>query len=378
MEAVTRAPATGVTLFIDPFTHHFLQDRLFESQTVSLGGDDILGPWVYLRRWLQERGVSVFTADRLVNGEHLNEQNVYMSFGMQDNCRALARRSDVVMSALFMFEGPIVQPFLYRNLTWAKDCFKRVYSFSDVESLGPFLEGPVELQQFCLPSPVETVDEDVWANEARSFLVMINGNRLPRVFIDELYTERRRALAFFGAYGEIDLYGLGWNVPPYRPYEPWVPATVQYIHRALIAAKHRVRPDPLLEAARRVYRGPTERKIEALGKYRFAICYENQILKGWITEKIFDCFQAGTVPVYWGAPDIEDFVPADCYVDMRRFAGYPELREFLHMLSPREIQDYRAAARDYLGSEAFYPFTKEAFARRCAELIAEDTGVLVG
>ena len=373
----TTAAATGISLFIDPFSRHFLEDRLFGSDAAVYGGDDILGPWTYLRRSLEQRGVSVHTADRLLQGEHLGEHNVYMSFGIQENCRKIARMPEVVSSALFVFEGPIVQPSLYRNLEWAKDYFKRVYSFSDEEALAPFLRGPVELRHFALPSPVETIDEEAWARTDRGFLVMINGNRLPRVFVDELYTERLRALAFFGERGEIDLYGIGWDVVPYRPYPPWVPATAQRIHRSLIAASHRVRPDPLLEAARRVYRGATDDKGETLSRYRFAVCYENQILKGWITEKIFDCFRAGTVPVYWGATDIEDYVPADSFIDFRRFDGYPALREFLHSLSDDEVEAYRVAGREFLASEAFYPFTKQAFARRCTELIAADTGVAI-
>jgi hypothetical protein len=367
------AERTGVTLFIDPFTHHFLEDGLFDPATDKGGGDDILRPWVHLHRWFQDRGIPVYTADRLLAGEHLDEHNVYMSLGIQDNCRELARRKDVISSALFLFEAPIVQPFLYRNLTWAKDCFKRVYSFSDEEALAPFLRGPVNLLPFCVPFPTESVDVDVWSNEDRDFLVMINGNRLPRIFVDELYTERRRALAFFG--DEIALYGIGWEVPPYRPYEPWVPATVQRAHRALIAAKHRVRPDAMLEAARRVWRGSTNDKIGTLGKYRFAICYENQILRGWITEKMFDCLRAGTVPVYWGAPDIETHVPADCFIDRRQFGSYPELREFLHGLSPEAVRGYREAGRRFLTSDAFHPFTKQAFTDLCADLIAEDTGI---
>jgi hypothetical protein len=367
----------GVTLFIDPFSRHFLQDRLFESESGAYGGEDIQGPWIFLRSWLSDRGVSVFTADRLLTRKQHDEHNVYMSFGMKDNAHVLARRGDVTMSTLFLFEGPIVEPTLYSELADVQDCFKRVYSFSDEESLAPFLRRPVELRHFCLPSPVDDIDEEAWAARDRKFLVMINGNKLPRLYFNELYTERMRAVEFFGRHDEIDLYGIGWDVQPYRMGKTWMPNTLQRTHRALQAAVDRVRPDPLLAAARRRWRGAVEAKTPVLAQYTFALCFENQVLNGWITEKVFDCFRAGTVPVYWGAPDIEQYVPAECFVDMRRFSGYPELREFLHSLSPGEIDGFRTAARDYLRSDAFYPFTKQAFAHRCAELIETDTGVAV-
>jgi hypothetical protein len=374
------ADSSDITLYIDPFSYHFLEDRLFDRALETYQAQNILEPWIYLRDWFQARGAQVFTADRLTNDTRHSRLNVYVSLGLRDKCRELAARGDVVMSAYFAFEGPIVEPALYRDLAWVSECVRRVYSFSDADALAPFLTNGrrPEFLHFCVPSPAESVDDDVWSNPERGSLVMINGNRLPRLFVDELYTERLRALEFFGTRDEIDLYGLGWNDPPYRPYDSWVPATIQHAHRKLIAWKHRVKPDPLLEAARGVYRGSTETKIRTLGGYRFAICFENQILKGWITEKIFDCFRAGTVPVYLGAPDIEDWVPTDCFIDMRRFAGYPELREFVSALGQDEIDDYRQAARDFLTSDRFYPFSKEAFVDRLVTIVEEDTGVLVG
>jgi hypothetical protein len=371
----TNGGGPEVTLFVDPFSYHFLHDRLFDLETGAFSGDDIQAPWAYLRDWFRERGVPVHTAD-LLDGR-AGGTNVYVSLGLQERCRALAARGDVTMSAFFAFEGPIVDPDLYRNLSWVKDCVKRVYSFSNEQALAPFLTGPLELERFCVTYPFDGVDEAAWSRTDRGFLVMINGNRLPRLFVDELYTERRRALAYFGAHGEVDLYGIGWDHPPFRPYASWVPYTAQRVHRKLIAMKHRVRPDTELEAARRVYRGPTDRKSETLSRYTFALCYENQTLDGWITEKLFDCLRAGTVPVYWGAPNIEEYVPPECFVDRRRFATYDELREHLHSLGPREIDEHREAGREFFASTRFYPFSKQAFVDRLADILAEDTGVKV-
>ena len=99
------------------------------------------------------------------------------------------------------------------------------------------------------------------------------------------------------------------------------------------------------------------------------------ILKGWITEKIFDCFYTGTIPIYWGEPEIEKQIPAACFIDMRAFAGYDELAEFLRGLTPSEIQAYRDNARDFLGSAAFRPFSKETFAGIFIRMIEEDLGL---
>ena len=40
---------------------------------------------------------------------------------------------------------------------------------------------------------------------------------------------------------------------------------------------------------------------------------------GYMTEKIWDSFKAKTVPVYWGASNIEEYVPKNCFIDYRDF-----------------------------------------------------------
>ncbi len=85
-------------------------------------------------------------------------------------------------------------------------------------------------------------------------------------------------------------------------------------------------------------------------------------MPGYITEKIFDCFFAGTIPIYLGAPDIEKYIPKDCFIDRRNFAGYGELYTYLQSLTAKDIASFRDAAREYLSSEQYRPFTKENFA----------------
>jgi hypothetical protein len=139
----------------------------------------------------------------------------------------------------------------------------------------------------------------------------------------------------------------------------------------------RVFPNPQLEAARRMYKGAASSKSEVLGQYTFALCFENSILKGWITEKIFDCFFAGTIPVYWGAPDIAEWVPTECFIDKRKFSDYAELKDFLRSLNENDIRRYKEAAREFLLSPRFRPFSKHAFAELIAKLVEQDTGVRV-
>ena len=41
-------------------------------------------------------------------------------------------------------------------------------------------------------------------------------------------------------------------------------------------------------------------KIEWLKQYKFNMCFENSSSPGYLTEKLFDAFEAGCIPIYWG------------------------------------------------------------------------------
>jgi FkbM family methyltransferase len=44
-----------------------------------------------------------------------------------------------------------------------------------------------------------------------------------------------------------------------------------------------------------------------LFKSQFHICIENTKRKNWFTEKLIDCLQTKTIPIYWGCPNIGDW-----------------------------------------------------------------------
>ena len=50
---------------------------------------------------------------------------------------------------------------------------------------------------------------------------------------------------------------------------------------------------------------PFKRKEEGLDPYRYSVVIENCREEGYFSEKLIDCFLCSTMPIYWGAPDIE-------------------------------------------------------------------------
>jgi len=116
-------------------------------------------------------------------------------------------------------------------------------------------------------------------------------------------------------------------------------------------------------------------KRDVLTRTRFAICYENvRDLPGYITEKIFDCFFSGCVPVYWGAGNITDHIPADCFVDRRQFRDTEEVYNFLKAMTEQEFIGYQQRIAAFLQSDAAYPFGSEFFAETIVTTIVQDLG----
>ncbi len=148
----------------------------------------------------------------------------------------------------------------------------------------------------------------------------------------ELYTARLEAIRWFEANhpDEFDLYGKGWDELGIRGHN-------RLRTMGLMGPLKRIFPPQ----KRPSYRGMVADKIAAMKPYRFAICFENaREVPGYVTEKIFDAFMAGCVPVYWGAPDITQYVPENCFIDFRRFSGYAELYDFLKAMPDSEYLGY--------------------------------------
>ncbi|MGH9946531.1 MAG: glycosyltransferase family 10 domain-containing protein [Pyrinomonadaceae bacterium] len=339
-----------------------------------MNGDGLQEPYIFLREYLQHKGIEVNTADLLPEKAN-GAKNIYISFGIQTNYQKLAARQDVILSGYFAFECPIVEPRMYERLKTAQNYFKRIFTWSDDATLERFVGKKLDYEHFLWPQSFNQVHEDIWKNSDRKFLVMINANKLPRVYYKELYTERMNAVEFFSRTDEIDLYGKGWDKPSIRVGITRVPFTLRRLHYLFQTQWQKLSPKPLLVAARKVYRGSAPSKSVTLGKYTFALCFENSIMKGWITEKLFDCFYAGTIPIYWGAPEITDYVPSNCFIDMRDFSGYAELREFLKSLAPKDIAAFKENASAYLSSDKFTPFKKQTFAKKIEHIIEQDTGI---
>jgi hypothetical protein len=114
----------------------------------------------------------------------------------------------------------------------------------------------------------------------------------------------------------------------------------------------------------KLYKGPVPGldKNRVLGTYKFNFCFENSAgLKGYITEKIFDCFFSNTVPVYYGASDIEQYIPKNCFISFTDFSTIGALQKYLAGMDYNRYIQYLNHADDFLRSPAAGYFSTDEF-----------------
>ena len=83
------------------------------------------------------------------------------------------------------------------------------------------------------------------------------------------------------------------------------------------------------------YQGHWGKAKKALLKhYLFTVAIENTFTYDYVTEKLWQPLAAGSVPLYYGAPNIEDWLPcSNCIVDLRQFATPRAAAEFIENVS---------------------------------------------
>src|SRR6185369_6834895 len=52
-----------------------------------------------------------------------------------------------------------------------------------------------------------------------------------------------------------------------------------------------------------------EIKRDIFSPYKFVLAFENSNCEGYVTEKVYDALLVDAIPIYMGAPDIDNYVP---------------------------------------------------------------------
>ena len=324
--ALFEKPASGTSL-------HYEVRKALEAKGYSVCSWDRKAHLPWLLSWRQIQSFQDFKhwlGIDLPRKEVLASDTAYLVLSgrglyLRELCFGRIEKKKMV---LFIWEPPTVQPQAWDPKFHAY--FDRIYTWCD-----DLVDG-VRFFKFHLPFITDKQENSI-AYQERKLLTLI-ASRLSSKHPNELYSEREKIIRFFEARPEepFDLYGRYWEK---RKFTCW--------------------------------RGAIPDKMAVLKKYRFAIAYENSQETGYVTEKLWDCFAAGVVPIYWGAPNIEEIVPKDCFIDRREFSSNEELLAVLKEMPEEKWLGYIEQAAAFLKSEKASLYTPKSYAEILANYVGE-------
>ena len=100
-------------------------------------------------------------------------------------------------------------------------------------------------------------------------------------------------------------------------------------------------------------------KSEFIKDYQFNIACENSSSPGYITEKLIDPLLVGSVPIYWGDPEIsKDFDP-HCMINVSDFKSLNDLIDYILAVADNDILRRRILEAPVFRDNQLPPCTKD-------------------
>jgi len=230
---------------------------------------------------------------------------------------------------LFTFESPLLNPF--NQIKFFHLFFRKIYSWNDL------IIDNKKIFKFYFPQNLERIPIDFKNLKKKKLIIMINRG-VPKyykffsILARSNYFLRERIARYLSYKHEkdFDLFGRGWNIKSLS------------------------------------YKGVLNKdKLVKMSEYKFCICLENAISDGYITEKIFDCFLAGCVPIYLGPKNIDEYIPRNTYIDFSNFSNLDNLVKYLKHIPKNRYNKYLQAINLFLrDKETFDRWSRESFMKK--------------
>lgn len=339
------------------------QNRMFESNEGGRGYGFYGHYWMLaLKRELKQRGYELNTID--LGDVREAEKIVFISMHNDKYFKECVKQNLNDKMILFEVEFPINSVPTEGGYPTGeyRSYFDKVFTWNEE------IIDNVKIFRMCRPNNWYRGKIERITFKQRKFLIMTNTNKhsdLP----NELYSERRKAVLFFQRVipEQFDLYGNNWSR-----------SIIRYVRRRLGLNVDGKESNKGSWIARKLIgesdyskclRGWTDDVYQIYSQYRFCVCYECASFVGAISNKIFDCFQVGCVPIYLGATDVEKHISMNTFIDKRKY-NYPELLEYLLSIEKTEFEEYLHNIKGFLKNKEGLRHFEDGWAREfCKELL---------
>ena len=309
-------------------------NSIFDKNSL-LNRDNVFEPYIKLKESFQNVGIILNTPD--VNRGKQIKFEIHMDYQYQSNSN---------LNFLLLYENPEIYPLnQVRNL----EKYKKIFTWNDN------LVDKNKFFKLFIPNALQKKNNFKSFYERSFFCTMIASHRtLPFYVKNNLYKERFGVVNWFNENHpqSFHLYGGDWDssaIPHYLNKKPLRFLFEKYYE---YTGSHKFKS----------YNGRIETKINVLSNSKFSFCYENLSgLNGYITEKIFDCFYCGCVPIYWGAENIKQLIPKNCFIDRRDFDSNDSLFDYLVAINDEKFKNLQNNIKLFLNSPFINKFSSEFF-----------------
>ncbi len=321
------------------------KNYLFLNKSAGMG-DDLLEPFNRLYVEGQKNNIDFMTLD-MIDDFEIMDGFLFFDFPKMSNKYVQNVFNTKITKFLFIFESELIRPdnwdlanhkYFHKIFTWKDDIIDntKYFKFNFAQEIPKYINKNLSKKE--------------------KLCTLIAGNKKNNHPL-ELYSKRVEAIRWFenNHPKDFEFYGIGWD-----QYS----SSNKYLNHIL----NKFNLSKLFALNYPSYIGKVDNKKDTLEKYKFAICYENgRDIPGYITEKIFDCFFAGCIPIYWGANNIIEHIPENCFIDMNKYQTYNELYVYLKNMSDETYFKYLDSIEDFLNSENSHQFSSEFFTKQIIE-----------
>jgi hypothetical protein len=316
---------------IVPFYKALYNNKLFDISDNVMNTDNALTPYFEIKKLFEKENIEVNTID------YYNYENVdaVLFFSLDYDILHKCLNKNIDKLIYFAWEPEVVDkrhskkwlkqiaPFFDAIMTWNDDLIDNVKYYK------------INYPYYFKTIQINCSEKDFYN---KKLLVNISGNK-KSCHPNELYSERLKVINYYNNNKQsenFELYGKIWN-------------------EKFICSK-----------------GICLNKSNVYQNFKFALCLENMCnINGYITEKIFDCFTSGVVPIYWGAVNITSYIPQECFINYQKFNSIEDLDKYLTTMKYNDYMKYIEAINDYLSSEKIDFFTSFYFVRNVKVVLNE-------
>ena len=316
---------------IVPFYDGLLNNKLFDITDCNLNADNLITPYFEIKEKLKDT-YDINTIDKYSD---LQDVDCVLFFYLDYKLLLRCIKNGVKKLVYFAWEPEVVdERHSKKNLRKIESFFDAIMTWNDdiVDNIKYFkINYPYFFDKLISVCTIEEFNK-------KKLLVNISGNKFSS-HKSELYSERLKVIRFYeqGCGDTFELYGRGWS------------------------------------KGMRTFKGECLRKSDVYRNFKFALCLENMCnVNGYITEKIFDCFISGVVPVYWGANNVLNYIPKECYIDYPKFNNICELDNFLSSMTYQDYVKYIDNINRYLQSSKKDLFTSSFFCESMAIVLQKE------